>query len=242
MLQSVFMLSQTTVKEIAVPLIHVTSISIDSSVYDARTLFSRSRFSRLPVYEKTHDNLIGILYIKDLLLIPHHENTPLRSLLRPILFAPETIKVNQLLHEFKENRLHMAAIIDEYGTTVGLATLEDALEEIVGEINDENEQGITEKIIPLKQGGWLVDGVVGLQEIGKILHISFETEHAQTIGGFLTEQLHHLPIQGETLTYKGYTFHVQNASTKRVYELLIVEAKNSVVHKNIDAQRPLPLG
>ena len=116
-------------------------------------------------------------------------------------------------------------VVNEFGGIAGLVTLEDVLEEIVGEISDEYEQAAPQKIIPLAQGGWLVDGGIDLEDLSELLRITFATEHAITLGGFLTEQLQHLPRKGERLNYKNYCFQIQHASTKRVYEVLIFEEK-----------------
>jgi putative hemolysin len=225
MLQSIFSLNETPVKEIMVPTTDVVSISINSSLRDALEAFSQYHFSRLPVYENKHDNIIGMIYLKDVfLLLSKNEEKPLKELVRPVLYIPESVKVNQLLREFKQQHMHLAMVINEYGGIAGLVTLEDVLEEIVGEITDEYE-AVPEKIIPLKQGGWLVDGGIALEELTELLHITFEVEDAITLGGFLTEQLQHLPRKGERVLYKSYCFQVQHASPKRVHEVLIFEEK-----------------
>lgn len=128
--------------------------------------------------------------------------------------------------------MHIAMVINEFGGVNGLVTLEDVLEEIVGEISDEYEP-TTEKVVPLKQGGWLIDATIALEELGELLHITFETESALTLGGFLTEQLQHLPKKGERILYKKFYFQVQRASTKRVFQVLVFEEKmpeSSIVH------------
>jgi putative hemolysin len=223
MLKSIFSLSQTPVKEIMVPAIDVVSISADAGLQDALDLYRSRRFSRLPVYERTPDNVIGMIYQKDIFnLISKAETKPLRELVRPILLVPESIKVNQLLRDFKQQRMHLAVVVNEYGGTAGLVTLEDVLEEIVGEIADEHE-AVPEMIIPLKQGGWLVDASVDLEELTELLRVPFETENAITLGGFLIEQLQHLPRKGERISYKNYCFQIQHASPKRVHEVLVFQ-------------------
>jgi magnesium and cobalt transporter len=130
------------------------------------------------------------------------------------------MKVNQLLKEFREQHVHMAMVVNEHGSLIGLITLEDILEEIVGEIKDEHESTI-EKIIALKEHNWLIEGSTALEEIEQLLNISFEVESAHTIGGFIAEQLQHLPKSGERVVYKNYCFQVQKANPKRVLQVLI---------------------
>lgn len=221
MLKSVFELGTTPVKEIMVPATTVVSINVETSLQDALAIFGQYQFSRFPVYDTKTDNIVGMLHQKDLFMAFLRNDKPtLRSLLRPIMFIPESIKVNQLLREFKEQHMHIAMVLNEYGGVIGLVTLEDVLEEIVGEIRDEYE-AVTEKVIPLKPGGWLVDASIELEELGKLLTIVFESEDAQTLGGFLTERLQHLPKKGERILYKNYYFQVQQASQTKVTQVLV---------------------
>lgn len=222
MLQSIFNFGSKPVREIMVPAVDIVTINATASVNDALAMFSKYQFSRLPVYEENTDNIIGMLYQKDLFLLLSQQaaEKPLNQLVRPILFVPESMKINQLLRKFRTQRMHIAMVINEYGSITGLVTLEDILEEIVGEISDEYEE-VTDKIIPLKEGGWLVDATVDLDDLSELLHITLCVEDAITLGGFLTEQLQHLPNPGEKVLYEGYYFVVLKASHKRVLQVLI---------------------
>lgn len=221
MLKSIFELGTTPVKEIMVPEPEVIAISAQTELNDALQTFSKYQFSRLPIYEETFDNIIGMLHQKDIfLMLLRHENKTLKELVRPILFIPETIKVNQLLREFREQRMHIAMVINEYGSVTGLVTFEDVLEEIVGEISDEYEAA-TPKVVAIKPGGWLADASINLEDLSATLNIEFEAEEAMTLGGFLTEQLQHLPKKGERLSYKEHFFQIQKAGPKRVFQVLI---------------------
>jgi len=228
MLQNIFELGRTPVKEIMVPAPDIISISAQATVKDTLTVFAKHTYSRLPVYEGKIDNVIGMVHQKDIF---HHwshgeENKELKEIVRPIMFIPESVKVNQLLREFRQQNMHIAMVINEYGGVTGLVTLEDVLEEIVGEISDEHEP-TSEKIVPLKQGGWLVDAAITLEELADLLSIAFETEDALTLGGFLTEHLQHLPKKGERILYKHFYFQVQKASPKRVFQVLIFQEKTA---------------
>ncbi len=232
MLQNIFDLGRTPVKEIMVPATDIISVNVTSSTKDILDIFVHHRYTRLPVYEGKIDNIIGMIHLKDIFaLIIRHEDKPMRDLLRPILFVPESVKVNQLLREFRQQHMHIAMVLNEHGSIVGLITLEDVLEEIVGEISDEHEP-TAENIIQLKQGGWLVNASTPLEQLRSVLSITFESESSLTLGGFLIEQLQHLPKKGERIVYKGYYFQVQKASPKRVLQVLVFKAKDSLPEKN----------
>jgi CBS domain containing-hemolysin-like protein len=226
MLKSVFTLSTTSVKDIMVPATDMVTLQADASLEDALTTLSMHHFSRVPVFDGKTDNIIGMLHYKDLFLAIASDRQPsLRELLRPILFVPESMKVNQLLKEFKQQRLHIAVVLNEYGGIVGIVTLEDVLEEIVGEIHDEYEVTY-EKIASLRPGVWLVDATVDLEELSELLHIAFEAEDCNTLGGFLAQQLQHVPRKGERLVYQHYLFQVQQANIKRPTHILIFDQSN----------------
>ena len=221
MLRSIFELGTTPVKEIMVPTTSIVSIGAHETVNDAFQLFTRYQFSRIPVYEIDKNNIIGMVHIKDVIpIMMQNKERLLKDLVRPILFIPESMKVNQLLKEFKTQHMHLGIIINEHGETTGLVTLEDVLEEIVGEIHDEYES-ITQKIMPLQPNGWLVDASIELEQLEDILNITFETDTALTLGGFLIEQFQHLPKKGERLWYDHYTFQVQQANSKKIIQVLI---------------------
>jgi len=158
--------------------------------------------------------------------LSNNETRSISEIMRPILFAPESMKVNQLLREFRENSMHIAIVLNEHGIVTGLITLEDVLEEIVGEISDEDEPS-AEKIVPLQHGGWLADASVPLEDLQEVLDIIFEAEDAVTLGGFLTEQLQHVPKKGERVLYKKLFFQIQKATPRRVQQVLIFEERPS---------------
>ncbi len=223
MLGSIFELADTSIKEIMVPEADMVSLNIESSMQEAVQLFLKYHFSRLPVYDGETDNIIGMMHQKDLFLLLSKcnlESVALRNLVRPILFVPENMKVNQLLHQFKQLRHHIAIVLNEYGGVIGLVTLEDVLEEIVGDIDDEHESKV-EHIIELEQGGWLVYAGVSLEELEQTFGITFEVEDAISLGGFLTERFQYLPKKGEQITYKNFVFQIQKATPKRIVQVLV---------------------
>jgi putative hemolysin len=221
MLKSVFSLGQKQVKEIMVPEADIIMVNVYDSVNDALELFSRYHYSRLPAYEGQTDNIIGMVHQKDIfLLLSRGQHKSLKDLVRPILFVPETMKINQLLREFRQQGMHIAMVVNEHGSIIGLVTLEDVLEEIVGEIRDEHES-ISEKVVALEDGSWLADAGIDLVSLSQLLAVTFEVEDAVTLGGFLIEQLQRMPKKGERLLYQGYYFQIQKASHKRILQVLI---------------------
>ena len=223
MLQSIFDIGTTPIKEIMVPGPDIIKINIDDSIEEALKLFSEHQFSRLPVYSASTNNVVGLIHQKDIFLKLQQGTQPtIRELIRQTIFAPESMKVNQLLREFKEQHKHMAMVLNEHGDLVGMVTLEDVLEEIVGEISDEYEAE-SKKIIPIQKNSWLTEGSLGLEELATELGIKFDAEGAVTLGGFLIEKFQHLPVKGEKINYQGFTFQVQKASPKRIYLVLITK-------------------
>jgi putative hemolysin len=224
MLQNIFSLGQTVVREIMIPKADVVLVNINASLEQAMETFASSRYSRLPVYEDDDDNIVGVVHQKDIFdLLYKKEMKSVRELVRPIMFVPEMQKINQLLSELLKKHIHMAMILNEYGSVMGLVTLEDIIEEIVGEIVDEHEK-ISSEIVPLEQGGWIVDGSVSLEKIEDLLDIAIATENSVSVGGLLAEKLQHVPKKGERIMYAGFCFQVQQASNRRVLQVLIFQS------------------
>lgn len=225
MLQNIFSLGQTHVKEIMSPKSEITALSTKSTFEEAIKAFNQSHYSRLPVYQGNEDNIVGIIHQKDIFeLLLKNQRIDISKLIRPVLFVPETQKINQLLSEFLKKRMHMAIVVDEYGSVAGLVTLEDIVEEIIGDITDEHEV-IDTAIVPLEKGGWLIDGGIDLEDVEDEFKITFNAEDSVTLAGWLTEKLQHLPRKGERVFYEGYCFQVQQASQKRVLQVLVFENK-----------------
>lgn len=234
MLQNIFDLGRTPVKEVLVPATDIISVSVNATIKDTLEIFITHTFTRLPVYEGSVDNVIGMVHLKDVFaIVSLNQEKPLRQIVRPIMFIPESVKINQLLREFRQQRMHIAIVLNEHGSVVGLITLEDILEEIVGDISDEHEAA-AEKITKLQHNGWLIDASIPLEELEELLNITFETESSVTLGGFLTEQLQHLPKKGERIMYKQYYLQVQKASAKRVLQVLVFQEKQTKAASDLD--------
>ena len=219
MLQNIFHMGQTSVKEILIPKSDMISINVNDDISTFLDKFSEYQFSRFPVYKSNPEHIIGIVYLKDILFtLQKNPSVTLQELMRPIIFVPDNMKVNELLKEFKLQQIHMAMVLDEYGNTIGLVTLEDTLEEIVGDIHDEHDANRdTEKIKVIKKDcEWNVDATIDLDRLRPLLKITFATQSAVTLGGFISEQMQHIPKVGESLIYKGFSFIIEKADAKRV--------------------------
>ncbi len=229
MLRNVFELGRTPIEEIMVPATDIVSVPVVLTIPETLDFFAKHHFTRLPVYKDSPDNIVGIVHLKDIFkIVSNKDKKELKDILRPILFVPEALKVNQLLRELRNQHVHMAIVLNEHGIVTGLITLENLLEEIVGEISDEHELE-TEKYVRLSHGGWLINGSMPLEDITDLIAITFETESALTLGGFLTEQLQHVPKKGEQVFYQGYYFQVQDASPKRVLRVLVFKEKTDIL-------------
>jgi putative hemolysin len=230
MLQNIFHMGQTSVKEILIPKSDMVSIDVNDDISTFLDKFAEYQFSRFPVYKENPEHIIGIVYLKDILFtLQKNPTTTLLKLMRPIIFVPDNMKVNELLKEFKLQQIHMAMVLDEYGNTIGLVTLEDTLEEIVGDIHDEHDANRdTEKIKVVKKDcEWAVDATIDLDRLHPLLKITFEVQSAVTLGGFISEQMQRIPKVGESLTYKGFSFIIEKADAKRALLVRIQITKTS---------------
>src|SRR3990167_3635529 len=201
MLLSIFNLSEKPIKEIIVPEPQIVSIEANKSIKDAINIFQKYQFTRFPVFENKQDNIVGIIYLKDIIYKD---------------LDPETTITN-FVRQFKEDKRHMAIVLNEFGGIEGLVTLEDVLEQIVGPIVDEHEN-IIEDIKHISKNQWLANGNINISELKKVFDIDFETDSI-SLGGFITEQLQHLPTNGETLIYKDYKFKIENSTPKRILQV-----------------------
>jgi len=226
MIKGVFDLDNTDVREIMTPRVDITGIDMNENVHAAVKLFIESGHSRIPVYEKNMDNINGILYAKDFLNKVEIENKNLTLIARRPIFIPETKEVGDLLGEIQKTRNHFAVVIDEYGGTAGIVTLEDIIEEIVGEIRDEYD--INEDDAPMhvamSDGSVVFDARTLIDDVNDILdsHIP-DNEDVDTIGGFICGELGHIPRQGETLLVDEGLFKITvlNSDRKKILKIKI---------------------
>lgn len=219
MIRSVLELRQTTVTEMMVPRIDVVAIDENTSIEEARQVFLDTRHSRLPVYDGNIDTVVGLLYVKDLLDVWHNGQTKVESvakIMRKALFVPESITADRLLAQFQRHKTHLAIVLEEYGGTAGLVTLEDLLEEIVGDIQDEYDEDEAEEFIILDEHKFRADASISVTDINHKLNIDLNDEDVDTLGGYLFTKFEHIPEVGETFETDGYAFTVEEVEGRRI--------------------------
>ncbi len=218
MIQGIFELGDKHVHDVMVPRTDLRAIDVDTPGERVLEQVVAVGHSRIPVYEGTPDQVIGILYVKDMFrrLARGEKNVSLRQYLRPAHFVPETKRVDELLGEMQRNKLHMAIVVDEYGGTAGLVTIEDLVEEIVGEIRDEYEAE-QELVIPVSEHEALMDGRVPFDDVREAFDLTLPpSEDYDTLGGYIVHELGRLPRPGEEVRVEGIRFTVESVEARRI--------------------------
>jgi len=224
MIESVLELSETTAGEIMTPRTDIVAVEVNSNLKEVLQTITTAGHSRVPVYERTIDNIVGLVYAKDLLreIGNEPENFKLREKLRPAYFVPETKSLRALLHEFQNQKLHIAVVLDEYGGTAGIVTLEDILEELVGEIVDEYEKAAPAAIRQIDADTIEVDARTYVDDLNDQFELELpEDEDYDTVGGFVFSRLGYIPKTGESFEYQGLRFTVTAAESRRIKRLRI---------------------
>lgn len=222
MLHGVINLGDMQVREVMVPRTAIDGIDAEWDMDRIIDHIIQAGYSRLPVFRGNLDNIMGVIYAKDIIsILQNRELIVLQDIMRQPYFVPETKKVADLLHEFQKGRIHVAVVVDEYGGTSGLVTLEDIIEEIVGDIRDEYD--VEEKTIERTETNvWVVSGQTDIAEVNSTLEIELpEQKDLNTVGGFITDLLGHLPRKGETVTYEHLKFTVLSATSRKVERIQV---------------------
>jgi len=221
MIEGVFQVSELSARDILIPRAQIDWIDINESVEDTIAEVIRAAHSRFPVYENNRDNVIGILLAKDLLRHSQEEDFQLRDWLRPAVFIPESKRLSVLLKDFREHRNHIAIVVDEYGGVAGLVTIEDVLEQIVGDIEDEHDtDDIEDNIINVSETEFRIRGITELEQVNETLGTNFADEDNDTLAGFILRNLGRVPHKGESITIGNILFEVQRADARQVHVLL----------------------
>lgn len=217
MIYNVFDLGDAKAKDVMVPRVHVTFADVNSSYKELIDIFKEDKFTRLPVYEDTTDNVIGTINMKDLLLFDNKDSFSVRDILRETYFTYEYKNISELLVEMRDASFNIAIVLDEYGETAGLVTLEDILEEIVGEIHDEYDENEEEFFKKLGDFEYIIEGSLSLDDVNDRLDISLESEDYDSLGGFIIEHLDRLPEVGdEVITENEIKLVVETLDKNRV--------------------------
>ena len=221
MLQGVLEVASTQVRDIMVPRSHMIVVAKDESPEQLLKTIIDSNHSRFPVIGDDRDEVVGIVLAKDLLkhYVAGDQPLDIEPLLRPAVFIPESKRLNTLLAEFRESRNHMAIVVDEYGGVSGLATIEDVLEQIVGEIDDEHDPEEVATIQPQDEGRYIVLALTRIEDFNRFFETDISNEEYDTVGGLVMHQLGRLPRRGEQLDYAGFRFKVLRGDRRRLHTL-----------------------
>jgi putative hemolysin len=232
LINNVFKFSAKTVEDIVIHRRNIVALNVKSGLADILKLIVSEKYSRIPVYDDNIDNIIGILYIKDLISYIFKESTVkdnirLSDVIRKVSFVPISKKVNQLLSEMKKNHIHIVVVVDEYGGTYGIVTLEDIIEEIMGDIFDEHDKELVPAIREIDKDIFEVSGDTSLSFIQEMFDLSLPVEEYDTINGFLISQLGHIPKVGDRpeISFEGVLFKVLNIEDNLI--------KKVILYKNI---------
>lgn len=231
MIQGVVELGETAVKEIMIPRINMAGVSVTMNLSEVIDIVKRSGHSRIPLYGESLDDIKGIIYAKDLLSYAFDNKDPdLISIARKPYFIPENLMIDDLLGEMRKKRLHIAIVVDEYGGTSGLVTMEDIIEEIVGEIEDEYD---TEPppVIEISADTYMVEGTVTISDLNEQLDLGIPEEEFETVGGLIYDLVGSLPEKGQAVEYHSLRFVVHRVEGQR-----IVKVKLSIGKKNRSAE------
>ena len=217
MIYNVFDLGDANAKDIMVPRVHVTFAEVNNTYEELIAIFREDKFTRLPVYEDTPDNIVGIINMKDLLLYDNTKEFHIRDILRDAYFTYEYKNISELLVEMREAKFNIAIVLDEYGETAGLITLEDILEEIVGEIHDEYDEDEEDDVRELGTNEYIVEGSTNLDDLNDELGLQMESDDYDSLGGFIIEKLDRLPSEGdEVTTSDGVRLVVEKLDKNRI--------------------------
>ena len=221
MIEGVFQVGQLCARDILVPRAQIDWIDISHSLSDIIKNVIEAAHSRFPVFEGSKDNVIGILLAKDLLRHATEKDFQVRDWLRPAVFIPESKRLSVLLRDFKDNRNHLAIVVDEYSGVAGIITIEDVLEQIVGDIEDEHDiDEEADNLIALDNGDIRVKGITELKQFNATLGTHFEAEDIETVAGLVIQHLGRVPKMGELIEIDGIEFEVQRADPRQIHILL----------------------
>lgn len=230
MFKGVLETAETQVRDIMVPRAQMVVIEAEAALTTVIATVVESGHSRYPVIGDSRDEVLGILLAKDLLRFAReagdgaHEPFDLRALLRPAVFVPESKRVNVLLKDFKRGRNHMAVVVDEYGGVAGLVTIEDVLEQIVGEIDDEYDEAEAALILRQDERRFLVSALTPIEAFNEYFSAQLPDDEFDTIGGLVVHHFGHMPRRGESLSLAGFSFNVQRADSRRLHLLQVTRA------------------
>lgn len=246
MIEGVMQVSELVAKDIMIPRVRMDMINVEDPLTDVLAFAVERTHSRFPVYERNKDNVIGVLLAKDLLRMQQGVGGSLREMLRPAVYIPETKKLNFLLHDFRVNRNHIALVVDEHGGVSGLVTIEDVLEQIVGDIEDEYDFDTdADNIIGLQgseTGAYRVKASTELSQFDEVFGTSYANEHVHTVAGLLSEHLGRIPRRSEVILMAPMKFEVLKANARQVLLVKVRHLNSQELNATHQTPEHIPSG
>jgi len=231
MIEKVLKFKNIIVKNVMTPRIDINALPDTASLKDTINLIIQKGHSRIPIYNKRLDNIIGIVYAKDLLKFWGKESLEFSEVMREPFFIPETKTVEDLLKEFRKKRIHIAIVIDEYGGTAGLVTIEDLIEEIIGEIEDEYDKIKSDEFVELKDGYYLINAQLEIEKLEEFFDIDVPKEDYETVGGLIFHLLGRIPKPGEKIFFKGLNMIIEKATERRIELIKVKKVSTENIEK-----------
>ena len=225
-IKNLFDFGDSKAKDVMIPRIDMTLIDVEADYLDVINTYKETKYSRFPVYSETPDNVVGILYIKDLITAPTGQAFKLKNILRQPFFVYEQKNTSDLFKEMQKNSISIAIVIDEYGSSVGMITTEDLLEEIVGDIRDEYDQDEEEEFMQLAPDTYRIDASYKLDDINNEIGSNLQSDDNDSIGGYITEKLDRIPKAGERFAIDNFEFIIENATKARI-DSVIMKVNNN---------------
>ena len=216
-IDNIFEYSDMRVKDIMIQRMDIVAVDVSATYEEVVEAFGEKQFSRIPVYEDTIDNIVGVLYAKDLFFIPVEKikQFDIKKYMREPFYTYEFIKISDFFRRMQGDRIHIAIVLDEYGGVAGIITMEDIIESILGDINDEYDPQDEEDIVCIKEGEYLVNGSVRLEDLNEEIGTHFESEDFESIGGFILGILGRIPRTGEIINYESIRFVIEKVDKSR---------------------------
>ena len=224
MIFSVLQLDETLAREVMIPRMDMVAVDIATAISEALDVLIRTGYSRVPVYEENIDNIVGLLYAKDILNLLNNgglDKHNVRELLRTAHFVPESLPADKLLRDLQKRNIHMGIVVDEYGGTSGLVTIENIIEEIVGDIRDEYDYDEEAEYIRNSDDEYIVDAGMDLDDLNELLDVELDTSESDTLGGYIYQQIGRVPIVGETLDTDEVEIRVRSLEGRRIRKVLV---------------------
>lgn len=228
MINNIFDFDDITAGEVSTHRKDIVSLSIDASIDDIISLITEEKYTRIPVYKDNIDNVVGILHIKDFMkyiIVNGRSNFDIKNILMEPFFIPFTKKADDLFKEMQSNKIHLAIVVDEYGGTAGIVTMEDLIEEVMGNILDEYDEEEVPDIAELENDTWVIEGTTSLDDVAQELEADLPLDEYETLSGFIIGQLGHIPEDNENivLTYNGFEFRVEKIEDKRIVNVKVIK-------------------